>query len=266
MRIAGNLLRASAFSLLLLQSPSLSQAQAEFQAAHAKLVHYFAQLKGSGEDTRQRVAVAKEASGLPATLASLVTRGILERLNTNEMMASPSELMTIIATALAPPGVQVDNSQDAAAIASVVSYPDSNRIAVAYNISLCAACSSSWVGLFERMDNRWLLKRQLDNPAPNESVHLAVTGSRAQPLLLLYGTHWGDAHNRLDVRLYSIKEGFVQVWSQLDLVEGTLSISGNQLELTSWTALRSPCQEKTQVYRISDSKPKLLKTSFAQVR
>jgi hypothetical protein len=90
--------------------------------------------------------------------------------------------------------------------------------------------------------------------------------------LALYGVHWGDAHNRLDVRLYSVEKGFKEVWTLLNLSQGEIAIQGDRMTLkywtqpTPWTGTKRPFREEQQVFEVDDQQVKQLQTKLSSVQ
>jgi hypothetical protein len=239
--------RAAVFVLILCASDLL--AQKEFDEAHEKIAAFWSETSNPKKDPAQKAKVAKDFNELTGQLRPLIDAGILSYLNSSRSI-SPEELTIKIAKGLAYPYESVDRLADADGNVSVVPLPNSNGYAIAYDIATCASCTTSWVKIAARRDNHWVVTDQLDNPEKDNAVHLAWVGSEAEPLLALYGVHWWDAHNRLDVRLYSLENGIKEVWSSTDLFEGEIAIEGSRMKLTYWTAPRPPYQIKTQVFEV----------------
>lgn len=224
-------------------------AQKEFDEAHEKIAAYWNERIPASSDPAKMAKVLKDFNELPGQLRPLIDSGILSYLNSSHAI-SPDELTMKIARALAYPYMSVNSLADADGNVSVVPLPDQSGYGVAFDIATCASCTTSWVEIAARRDNHWVLTDHLDNPEKDNAVHLAWVGSKAEPLLALYGIHWGDAHNRLDVRLYSVKPGIKKVWSSTDLFVGEIVIQGSRMTLTDRTAARPPYQIRHQVFEI----------------
>lgn len=254
---------AAVFSLTL-SSPEIL-AQKEFSQAQDKIAAFWQESSIPRKDSAQRAKVAKEVSQLPGQVRRLVDSGILSYLDSSHPI-SPEQLTVKIARALAYPYMSVNNPADADGNVSVVPLPQQDAYAIAYDIATCASCSAGWVEIAERRDGHWAMVDWLDNPVADDAVHIAWVGSGAKPLLALYGVHWGDAHNRLDVRLYSTEGGLKQVWSRLDLIEGTIAIDGERMVLKGWTGFRLPCKEQRQEFLVEGRNVRLVSTSFSKVK
>ena len=253
--------------ILIFRTPSPALfAQKEFEDAHNRITMFFQKASVSTEDPTQRAAIVEEANQLPGVVTPLIVNGVLKELALDPSVSSDNLTMKI-AQGLATPNHPMETLQDADGVVSVVRSQKSKTIAIAFDVITCASCTKSWVGVFDCRDGIWVVASHLADPPANDAVHLAQIDSKSEDLVLLCGIHWGDAHNRLDVKLYSVEDGkLLPVWSQIDLIQGTIGIHGNEIDLTSWTSFTQPCKEKRQAFRIVDHQPKLLKTSFAAVK
>lgn len=260
MRANGPLLWGVVFVLTLCASDLL--AQKEFDEAHGKIAAFWSETSNPRKDPEQKAKVAKDFNELTGKLRPLIDAGILSYLNSSHAI-SPDELTIKVAKSLVFPYGSVNGLADTDGNVSVVPVPHRNGYAIAYNISTCASCSTSWVRIATRREDHWVMTDHLDNPEKDNAVHLAWVGSKAEPLLALYGIHWGDAHNRLDVRLYSLKDGFKEIWSALDLPQGTIAIEANQFTLTSWTAMLAPYRVKHQAFQVDGVQIKPLEPTFS---
>jgi hypothetical protein len=240
-------------------------AQDEFQQAHQKITEFFAETSEPAKDPAMGAMIRQKAADLPRTVTPLMTAGIIKYLDARQT-SSVTDLTISIARSLSAPAMNINTAADAEGLASVVKQTNPEAFIVAYNISTCAACSTSWIGIFQIMNGSWSLAEHLENPMPNNAVHLAWIDQAQEPMLLLYGIHWGDAHNRLDLHLYSLKDCITEIWSRSDLVEGTIALSGDRITLTSWTEFRQPCQEKHEVIQFINGHAESLSTSFSEVQ
>jgi len=263
MRVKCALPLVAGFVLVLCASELL--AQKEFDAAQEKITDYWNERSPVSKDPVKMAKVLKDFNELPGQVRPLIDSGILSYLNSSHTI-SPDELTIKIAKALAYPYMSVNSLADADGKVSVISLPHRNGYAIAYDVGTCASCSTSWVRIAARRDDHWVLTDHLDNPVKDNAVHLAWAGSKADPLLAIYGMHWGDAHNRLDVRLYSVQNGIKEVWSSLNLYEGEIAIHENRITLTYWTEPRPPYREKVQVFEVAGLLVKLLQTKLSDIR
>lgn len=255
---------------VLTASASGLPAQSEFDAASQKIAAYWNEENPEPTDPVTMAKVRRDFNELPGQLRPLIDAGILSYLNASQRI-SPEELTIKIAKALSYPYMNVQSLADADGNVSVIPLPHQDGYAIAYNISNCASCTISQVEIFIRRDDRWVLTDRLDNPVKDNAVHLAWVGSQAEPLLALYGVHWGDAHNRLDIHLYSVDNGFEEVWSMLNLSQGEIAIQGNRITLkywtqpTRWTDPTKPFQEERQVFDVANKQVKLLDTKLSEI-
>jgi hypothetical protein len=250
------LLCLGAVCVVLFCPPTLL-AQQEFQAAHEKITGFFLEAQPT-RDPARREQISKDASALPGTVIPLITSGLLRNFNAKPAM-SVDRMTLELAEALAAPTAPIMNASGAEGVASIVATRDSQLCAVAYDVSTCAACSTSWLGIFRRRRDKWVIAAHIVDPVTNDTVHAAWIGEGKPPLLLLYGIHWGDAHNRLDVRVYTLSSGTIrEVSSLLDQPEGEIAIRNTKITISSDTALTSPRFRQQQTFVLSGTHLKLL--------
>lgn len=263
MRIKSALLFVAACAITLCASDLF--AQKEFDEAHEKIASYWNEKNPIPTGPVKRAKIAKDASELPLALKALINSGILRYLDTGGSV-SADELTIKIAKALAYPYMTVNDVADADGSVSVIPLPQQDAYAIAYDISTCIVCAKGWVEIAARRDNHWLFTAQLDKPKPDTAVHLGLVGSKTEHLLALYGVHFGDAHNRLDVRLYSVRNGITRVWSSLNLPGGEIEIRGNRMTLRYRTSLARTYREKQQVYEVDGQQIRLLQTEMTDIK
>jgi len=265
MRLKSALPLAAVFVVTLCASDLL--AQKEFDEAREKIAAFWGETSKPINDPAQREKVTGMASELPGTIKPLIDSGILSYLNETRTV-SIDELTLKISAALSYPYETSNTLADANNEVSVIPLPDRNGYAIAYDIATCASCSTSWVEIVARRDDRWVFTDHLDNPATDDAIHLGWVGPETAPLLAVYGIHWGDAHNRLDVRIYSVNDGIMPVWSSLDLSQGEIAIQGDRITLkfwtqpTPWADTTKPYREEQQVFEVNNRQVKLLETKF----
>ncbi len=223
----------------------------EFDSAHAIFAEYWADASAAAK-TRTALArnqLRQKTTDLPRLLEGPINQGIIDYLNQSGTK-SPNELKVLLAKALTPPNINdgpIQNSVD------VVALMDGDVYIVTYDINYCAACSTSWIGVFRHNSNgKFLLIDHVENPGQNQTVHLGILHSELMTMVVFYGTNWGDAHNRLNVRVYSIQNQLRQIWERLDLPQGQISLSGDRLVLSFLSSLTPPWDTITETYLLKN--------------
>lgn len=266
-----NGIRVAVAILLLNQCLHPLLAQSEFQQAHEKVVAYFDKTSVPIKNLAppERSAFYKEAKSLaeqlPGQVIPLINAGILDYLR-NTPRISTDDLTIAIGRALTAPSVEVHSVGDEEGSVAIVFSPRLDAYAIGYNVTTCAVCTDGWIGIFKHGEHGWILAERIDKPLLGEEMRLAFIGSGRKPLLLQYGTGYGDPHRGLYVHLYSLSNGVKQVWSLLDQYEGELDLSGNHFTVKSWTAIRWPYQEKEQDFEIVDGGVRLSSTKLSSPR
>jgi hypothetical protein len=249
--------------LILLAFHSNLSAQAGFNDAHNKISAFWLNARKSTKIPAERATIALQGKALPQQIVPLINEGILEYLNTHKPV-STDILSLKIAQALAAPNVTIERPSDASGIVSIVSFPTSAGYGIAYDVSYCASCSVSWMGIFARKHGVWELAAQAENPIANGSVHLICVCLNTRRLLAIYGSHWGDAHNRLDIRLYDANARHLhQVWSLLDQPEGGITIRDREIIVSSFTTLTPPFFRKQQIFEVTPEKVRLIHSAVS---
>ena len=250
---------------IILTSYTVLHAQAGFKKAQRNVSKFWTAVAQDGRNPASRERLSRQGAELPGTIQPLLSQGILEYLNSNASI-SVDQLTLRIAEALSAPGVGVRSIADAKGVASVVPIPGRNAYAVAYTVSYCASCSRSWLGIFQMRKRKFALLASLNDPAPDEAVYLSVLGVGATTLLVLHGTHWGDAHNRLDARAYSTTRPIREVWSRLGLPQGKIVISTDKIGLVFMSSPVPPWKEIKDTYQVREGRLILVHHTSAPVR
>ena len=264
------LMTLTAAFMMTLRVSELS-AQKEFADAHQKLSEFLGRSSSRINDPAGRDKYLKELPSLTGAINTQMTSGILSYLNTTTTL-SVNKLTLKIARALADHSFPAPGLAQADGEVSIVPVPHQNAYAIAYDIGTCASCTTSWVEIAALRDDHWVITDHLDNPATNDAIHLAWVGPESSLLLAVYGIHWGDPHNGLDVRLYSVDNGFKQVWSSLNISQGEIAIQGDQMTLKYWTAptpwadTTKPFGKERQVFQVDGQQVKLLETKFSKLQ
>jgi hypothetical protein len=242
-------------TLLLVALSVPVHAQAEFDEAHSLLQQLSAtQLEKRDRDNAARLA--ELMSSVPQRVEKLLTKGVVELLNT-PARHSVDELHQKIAAALqiAP----LDQYRPEVFVYSVQA-GHNDAYLVAYNIVYCVSCSRGWLGLVERTDNLYHVVSSDDNAFPNRTLDAVVLWPTAEgkPRFLVHGTNWGDAHNRLTVTVYAVDEGRLRIlWSLADLPQGNIKVTPTEIIVSYLTALVPPWSERTETYAILPGEIKL---------
>jgi len=227
-----------AILLVLVLLSCKSYGQSEFQAAHAKFSSYWKEIFAPGfvpgHDPDKTALIRKQQATMPHDVTELIEKGILVYLNDSRQSSSEA-LQQAIDEVLTPDGMQVGGSPGNV---SVVTVGPSQTYVVGFDVGVCATCSNTWLGVFQKSDGAYSLRYAIEHAASGQSVRLFAIGPEGKERkVLLAGTTWGDAHSRLSVRLYDVRDGLHEVWSQLELPNGEVSVKGNRISLTSRSTL-----------------------------
>lgn len=238
---------------------SVFATEESFTKAHELFTQFWNDaLQTTKSDAKGRELTRKQAIDLPAKLEEPLTHGILAYLNDTQH-PSATNLKSTIAKVLTAPMM---GNQTAEGVADVVATKDNGTFFVVYTTNYCIVCSKTWLGEFRRRDGQIVLQSSTRDVASDETVHLALLPSNSSsPVILLYGVHLGDAHNRFNAEALSSDGGLHTVWSKMNLPQGQLLINVNQLILTYESALTPPFEEKREIYQIAGTELKLIHQS-----
>jgi hypothetical protein len=244
-------------SLLLLprtQAPA-GTFQAEFDRAH-RLLEEISELQGQprAKETVQRLADLVVST--PQQVETLLTNGLLDLLNTPGTHGAADLYQKLSAS------LQIDppDQNRPEVFVYPVEYGGNQKYFIAYNIVYCASCSREWIGIVGRKTGPYEILAVEDSPSPNRSLTVTMLSPTpdGKPRFLVYGTNWGDAHNRLSAALYSFDaQQLKKTWSLTDLPQGTVKITPTAITFSYLTSLAPPWTEKTEVYSILPTEIKL---------
>ncbi len=230
--------------------------QSDLEAAKALLANLTVERRNLAEEhdpekaAEQREHLALELGSLPDRVEKLVKQGMVDDLS-NGSLRSAAELQSALRGALAG---AAGNEGGAVAYAFNLDAPPRASYLVIFVIEYCAVCSRSWVGVIAPDgEGRFKIATQIEDPLPNQSVNVALLGAtKGQPAFLAYGTHWGDAHRRMNAAVYVTDgEKVTSIWSVADVPEGDITLVGNSFFiLKSYTGLKPPFVLRTQVYAL----------------
>ena len=192
-----------------------------------------------------------ERRALHHEIAPMLTHGIISYLESGEA-ATPKGLKTKLVAALSEADVNPD-------IASVAALDGGRIFVVAYDVSLCSTCSTSWLGIFERVRGKYVLRDSTENAMHNRTIKLEKMGSG---LVLLSGVTWGDAHTRMQVRMYSTKDKLKVRWSSVDLPGGVTKVkSKSEFSLRYRTSLQLLSEMVQRDYLVVHGSVHLIRTT-----
>lgn len=245
--------------VVLLILSSNTYAQDNIGRAHELFTQFWSNaLHTNKNDTAEKEQTRKRAIELPREMEDPLTHGILDYLN-GAQHPSASVLQASLAKALTAPMM---GDQTAEGVADVVSTIDKNAYFVAYGVNYCITCSSTWFGEFTRKNGGFILNSYTREAGADQTVHVALIAPGTTPeIVLLYGVHLGDAHNRLNVRAYKFDANQLRlIWSLLDQPEGVIAIHERQITITSFTTLTPPFYQRQQVFDVTEDQVKLRRT------
>jgi len=233
--------------------------QGEFEAAHALILQVNqdrANLEAAGgpeKAPQQKEHLAEQIKSLPERVGQLLAKGMLQALNSGTI-SSASQLQQQVRDALRV-GTAGDESGKDAFVFALGSEPRPSYF-VAYDVSYCAICSISWIGIIGPKREAYAVLDSLKDPLPNRSIDVVPLGAPhtrdRSPAFLVFGTLWGDGHRRMSAALYAVAgQQLKRMWSASDLIEGEITVSGEVAIVRSYTTLRPPFVWRTQVYSLS---------------
>lgn len=230
--------------------------QSQFDAVHSLLQRLaqdrnnLAQVTEPKKLSEEKEHFAEETKSLPSRVQDLLTQGMLESLN-NGSARSAIQLQTDLRAALRVESVGEDSKN-----AYVFSFGGGFKPSyfVAYNVTYCAICSSSWIGVIAQKENVYALADSLTDPLPNQNVDVTPLGNLGSgfPVFIASGTLWGDSHRRMNAIAYSVSnQQLKKIWSASDLAEGEIAVNGRVVVVKSYTTLRPPFVWRTEVYALA---------------
>jgi hypothetical protein len=235
-------------------SPVL-KAQSRFERAHALLEEIDRlQKQERGKTTVERLT--QLVNSAPQQVEQLLNEGLVDLLNTPGAH-SPEEVHQQLAAALQvvpPDQYQPEVFVFASALERQPSY------FIAYNIGYCAVCSRNWIGVLGLSNGIYKILASDDNPLPDHGLAVSWLGRTVEgsARLIVGGTAWGDAHNRLSVTAYAFDgKHLTKTWSLEDLPQGTIKVTPTEIIVSFLTALVPPWSEKTEIYSILPEQIKL---------
>lgn len=207
--------------------PYMLRGQDDFARAHDAVSRFYSDATRTGLNANEKQNLRQRGPDLSDFVDGWLTNGMLSYLN-GTPRPSPEELKVKLAKALTPPTLGtgiVENSAD------VVSVGNGHHFYVVYDVNYCASCSNSWLGEFSRRNGKFYLQSVVKNPLINTTVHLAWLSNSSYSMLVLYGLHWGDAHNHVDVKAFSTDGRFRELWLRMDLAQGQVSTNKNEITI-----------------------------------
>jgi hypothetical protein len=240
--------------------PCTLHGQNDFAKAQDTITRFWTDASqwGRSSDPQELEDRHQRAIALPELVQGQLTSGIIAYLNETPD-SSAEALKAKLARALTPPTLgnqTIDNAVD------VIVANSGDSVYVAYDVTYCASCSRSWLGEFSRGGGVFHLQAVSRSPSQDTSVHLALLGSSSSnPVLVLYGLHWGDPHNRSEVKVFSMDGKLQELWSKSELWQGNVSIDGDELKLVFLSDFTSDAQEITETYELRSNQ--LIETNRA---
>jgi hypothetical protein len=124
----------------------------------------------------------------------LLNNGILELLNSSGLHSS-EEIRLKISRAL-----QIDPTDPVEVFVIRLTARQPASYIVAYNLLYCASCSKAWVGIIGKKHGHYGVLSDWGPIFVNKSLHLvSIDIQDRENYMVIYGTNWGDAHNRRSV-------------------------------------------------------------------
>jgi len=232
--------------------PVRAYCQEPFDKAH-ELLKEGAQAQGRVQQQKPSEAELKRlkevTNSVAQTVPELLKKGVLELLNLPARHTA-DELSAKLRTTLQV--IPQDQYQPEVFVFPLALHQADSYL-VAYNVSYCASCSYAWIGVVGRKDGRYSILSEEDHSFANKTLHVAPLGvtDRGAARFLIYGTNWGDAHNRLSLVAYVLDDGRLRrFWARTDLPQGSIRVTPTRISLSFLTALRPPWSERTEVYTV----------------
>jgi hypothetical protein len=222
----------------------------DFQQAHDLLQALHTDRTQTTSDASTKARLADEVTSVPTKVQRLINEGIVSFLS-SDVPPSFEELRQQLEAALqvGPP----EPGNEAEAFVSPLPGQSGPSYVIAYNISYCAACSRSWIGIAARRNGHFEIVTSLDDPLPNQSLALVPLAADANGnRFLVFGTLWGDAHTRMNAVAYRFDGNhLLAIWSRTDLPSGKMEAKNGELTLSFLSALRPPAKERTEIYLVT---------------
>ncbi|HVP53707.1 MAG TPA: hypothetical protein VMU45_01845 [Candidatus Eisenbacteria bacterium] len=244
---------------------SLMQSQTQFDKAHS-LLSQMARQRLEIKSDADRERLAKEISSSLPMIEAAIGAGLLDLVNTTHV-SSPDQIRERLAATLRTGPETAGQNMDACVL-SVGTQPNPSYV-VAYVIPYCAACGRSWIGVLAYREREYHIVASLADPFPNQEIAAvsAGLGPDGAPRFLIYGTLWGDPHNRLNVAVFSFDgDKLLRVWSRSDLPQGRIQLQPGKIILSFWSGLRLPATERTEDYSVTPEGIQLIGSSERAVR
>ncbi len=244
-----------ATTLLFLEPTSYPQT--EFEKAHSLLAE-ISSLQKKGRDGEGIEKLTKLVNSVPQEVQQLLNKGLVDFLNTPGPH-SGDELQKKLVAAL-----QIDRADPYQPEVFVFPLEQGGSFVVAYNVAYCATCSRAWIGLIGKRVGHYEVLSEDDGSFDGKSLHVTPLrpGGDGKDRFLVYGTNWGDAHNRLSLTAYSFADNQLKsAWSRKDLPQGAVKVTPTEIILSFLTSLTPPWSEKTEIYSIFPESIQLKKSS-----
>jgi hypothetical protein len=223
--------------------------QSGFTNAHA-LLQKLAQDRLAAKTSLARNQLAEEVHTVPLRVEELMTQGIIDLLNSGQAR-SLEYLQQKVSTTLQVGPQEAGNIPD---VYVLLLGPAGNpSYVVVYEIPYCADCSRSWIGVFAQDNNQYRLRSSLEDPLPNQSIRAVPLWVSSNGIrFLVYGTTWGDAHNRLNIAAYFYDgRNIGTIWSRMGLTQGTVDVKSGAMVISFLTTLRPPWNKRTEIYDLT---------------
>lgn len=225
--------------------------QVAFDQAHELMEEWrAAQQAQQQEPSEANLKKLREVtSSIAREVPELLKKGTVELLN-SPAVASPSKMRDKISSAL----LHVPSGRyEPEVFVFPIGSGQGDSYLVAYNVPYCASCNRAWIGLIGKRSGRYEVLFEEGDSFNGKSLHVAplARSEDGEARFLIYGTNWGDAHNRLSVAAYSVDDNkMVRFWARTDLVQGSVEVTPKQISLIFLTALRPPWSERREVYEV----------------
>lgn len=241
-----------------------SQAQPDFQKAH-ELLSRIQKDRLNSRTAKERSQLAQEIRVVLPRVQELIAKGILDLLNSGKPV-STADLEQQISAALQVGPNEPGNA--AQVFVLPVGLTPGRHYIVGYNIAYCAVCSQAWMAAFKQTNGYFSIVAIARDFLPNQSLAAVPIWIGSNDMrFLVYGTHWGDTENRLNIVAYTLKNNeFQETWSRMDLPEGSLEAKPGSIIVSYIVGTRSPQHEKREIYTVTADSINLKNSSETPLR
>jgi hypothetical protein len=174
--------------------------------------------------------LTKEEEELPAAVHQAVVAGTLQMLSQGP--PSSEELESELKNAVA----SLPDGSFGHGLVGVVPFQFGGFPAyvVGYSVGYCLMCSHTWLDIFVKRGEGYILADELDNPLPNSSIyfHVLPFSPVGGVRFLIYGVRYGQRENPLTIRAYSWPDRSQPMWSRKNVDNGEVEFTDDGFVLS----------------------------------